>query len=290
VKWTSAGTMCAAEQMLEVVSARSQWCVIQGDCTQMLRKLPDECATMFWTDPPYGHSNADGDLLSQRHKVMSDQRSTPQKAIANDDGESMKRVVDEMLKQAARIMCGCCCCCCCCCGGGGPSPTFAWVASRMDEQGLQFFHSVIWDKKNPGMGWRYRRQHEMVMVAHRKGGKIAWAEENTTQANVISLGKPKAAYHPNEKPLELVLRFIRLHTKPGDLVIDPFCGSGTTGVACVMTGRRFIGIELEEEYCETSRRRIGDVEPTLLAGLEASKAAETQMELHQKQDPSTPVN
>lgn len=150
----------------------------------------------------------------------------------------------------------------------------------MDEGGLQFFHSVIWDKKNPGIGWRYRRQHEMVMVAHRKGGKIAWADERIKQGNVISLGKPKAAHHPNEKPLELVLKFIHLHTKPGDLVIDPFCGSGTTGVACVMTGRRFIGMELEAEYCQIARRRIADVEPTLLGGLAATEIAQAQMELH----------
>jgi len=65
---------------------------------------------------------------------------------------TMRTVVDAMLTEAARILKpDCCCCCCCCCGGGGgPRPTFAWVANRMDNSGLRFFHSVIWDKVNPG--------------------------------------------------------------------------------------------------------------------------------------------
>ncbi len=85
----------------------------------------------------------------------------------------------------------------------------------MDDRGLQFFHSVIWDKINPGLGWRYRRQHEMVMVAHRKGGKLLWADDDVAIPNLIRCGKPRGGEHPNEKPVELAGRFIAAHTIAG---------------------------------------------------------------------------
>jgi site-specific DNA-methyltransferase (adenine-specific) len=246
------------------------WEVINGDCLDVLPTLADESVAMIWTDPPFGHSNADGDLLSRRAEAVGDGRASPQVAIANDDQEAMRRVVDGMLNEAARVLVrDCCCCCCCCCGGGGPSPTFAWVANRMDADGMRFFHSVIWDKRNPGMGWRYRRQHEMVMVAHRRGGKLAWADDAKAQPNIISMSKPRDANHPNEKPVDLVRIFIENHTKPGDTVLDPFCGSGTTGVACMQTGRNFIGIELDARYCDIARRRITEAANHLYAEVKA---------------------
>ena len=126
----------------------------------------------------------------------------------------------------------------------------------MDSDGLEFFHSVIWDKKNPGMGWRYRRQHEMIMVSHRKGGRLAWANSDIKQPNIITLSKPLDDSHPNIKPTELVERFIHLHTMPGQTILDPFMGSGTTGVACANLGRKFIGIEIEEKYFDIACKRI----------------------------------
>jgi len=225
-----------------------------GDCLEVMPALPDAAIDMIWTDPPYGHSNHDGDWNSRLNEV----RGIEGKPIANDDADGMRRVVDGMLVEASRVLKPDCCCCCCCCGGGGPRPTFAWVADRMDRDGLTFFHSVIWDKKNPGLGWRYRRQHEMVMVSHRAGGKLSWADQNVTARNVFSLMPPREREHPNEKPLGLVDHFIRLHTVYGDIVCDPFMGSGTTGVACAKLGRKFIGIELHEPYFDIACRRIED--------------------------------
>jgi len=127
----------------------------------------------------------------------------------------------------------------------------------MDEQGLSFFHSVIWDKANPGLGWRFRRQHEMVMVAHRNGGKLAWADDEVAVPNVQTLSpRHRDRHHPNEKPLDLPARFVTWTTKPDNLVLDPFMGSGTTLRAAKDLGRRAIGIEIEERYCEIAARRM----------------------------------
>ena len=224
-----------------------------GDCLEVLAHLADESVDMVWTDPPYGHSNHDGDWNAR----LNAHRGIEGQPIANDDGDGMRRVVDGMLTQASRLLkADCCCCCCCCGGGGGPRPTFAWVAERMDRGGLTFFHSVIWDKANPGLGWRYRRQHEMVMIAHRQGGKLLWADQKRAVPNIFTLMPPRERQHPNEKPLGLMRHFIELHSMEGQLVLDPFMGSGSTGVAAIELGRKFIGIELDEKHFATACARL----------------------------------
>ena len=224
-----------------------------GDCREVLATVADESVDMIWTDPPYGHSNHDGDWNAR----LNEARGIESKPIANDDAESMRIVVDAMLTEAARVLRSDCCCCCCC-GGGGPRPTFAWVADRMDRGGLEFFHSVIWDKKNPGLGWRYRRQHEMVMIAHRVGGRLLWRDDAVAARNIFDLMPPRERSHPNEKPVGLVEHFVQLHSSPGHVVLDPFCGAGTTGVACANLGRRFIGVEIEPRYFDIACRRIAE--------------------------------
>ncbi len=247
-----------------------------GDCVEVMGVMAENSVDMIWTDPPYGHSNHDGDFNAR----LNDRRGIESMPIANDDAEGMRRVVDAMLSEAARVLKrDCCCCCCCCGGGGGPRPTFAWVADRMDRGGLSFFHSVIWDKKNPGLGWRYRRQHEMVMISHRVGGKLLWANDDRAAPNIYSLAAPRDRRHPNEKPVEMCVHFVGLHSARGQHVLDPFMGSGTTGVACVRLGRRFTGIEIEPRYFDIARRRIEDElkRPRLALEAEPAHAEQTAM-------------
>lgn len=224
-----------------------------GDCRDILPTIAAESVDMIWTDPPYGHSNHTGDFNAR----LNDYREIKNKPIASDSMDEMREVVDAMLTEAARIL-KADCCCCCCCGGGGPKPTFAWVADRMDRGGLSFFHSVIWDKINPGLGWRYRRQHEMVMVAHRAGGRLLWADDKRATPNIYSFMPPRERDHPNEKPVSLVGHFLVLHSKIGQLIVDPFMGSGTTGIAAVRHGRNFIGVEIDPAHFEMACRRISE--------------------------------
>jgi site-specific DNA-methyltransferase (adenine-specific) len=231
--------------------------IYHGDCRDVLPRLERGSVTLLWSDPPYGHSNNSGDLQASRVGIKG-ARQAPVVAIANDSEDSMREVVDAALRLAVLVLRGDCCCCCCCCCGGGPRPTFAWLAERMDQNGLVFFHSVIWDKsaRGDGLGWRFRRNHEMVMVAHRLGGKLAWADEAKAIPNVMRDMPVFSRQHPNEKPESLVAGFITATTKVGELVLDPFMGSGTTLVAAKRLGRRAIGIELEERYCEIAVKRL----------------------------------
>ncbi len=143
-------------------------------------------------------------------------------------------------------------------GGGGPRPVFAWLANRMDQDGLSFFHSVIWDKLNPGLGQRYRRQHEMLMIAHKKGGSILWGASEPQAPNIMKMMPPRDRLHPNEKPIRLIEEIIGRHSNAGQTILDPFMGSGTTLVACQRMGRHGTGIELDPDYFEIACKRVDE--------------------------------
>jgi site-specific DNA-methyltransferase (adenine-specific) len=230
-----------------------------GDAIEVLRTLGDDSVDMIWTDPPYGHGNMDGDLQAARVRDgVKGARVKAADPIKNDRGDDFDRVMVAFLDEAARVMKrDCCCCCCCCCGGGGPSPTFAKVANWIDDR-LEFFHAVVWDKsaRGNGMGWRYRRNYEFVMVAHRKGGKLLWADNERAVPNIVRHSPVTERSHPNEKPSGMVCDFLKWHTMPEHLILDPFMGSGTTGVACANLGRRFVGVELDQAHFSTACRRI----------------------------------
>ena len=128
---------------------------------------------------------------------------------------------------------------------------------------LRFKQAVIWDKGGMGMGIHYRRNYEFVLVANRPG-KITWNGGKTTP-NVFRLPKiiPSARQHPTEKPVGLAEHFIRLHSNPGEVVLDPFAGHGSTAVAAKRLGRRYIGVEIVPEYCEVAREQVANTTPPL---------------------------
>lgn len=229
--------------------------IYHGDALEVMATLEAGSVDMIWTDPPYGHGNQDGDLQSARVGVKGGrQRSAV--IIANDGQDTWEPLMRGFLCEAERVL-KADCCCCCCTGGGGPTPAFARLALWLDEQ-LSFFHAVVWDKsgRGNGLGWRYRRNYEFVMVAHRKGGKLAWSDDARAVPNIVRTRPVPNDLHPTTKPVDLSGQFIEWHTAPGDLVLDPFMGSGTTLRAAKDTGRRAIGVEIEERYCEIAAKRL----------------------------------
>ncbi len=247
-----------------------------GDSLEIMAGLQDESVDLVWTDPPYGNENNAKGFSTHNDKrghstLWTDGSSTrkgdiqAQAAIQNDDQDSMRRVIDGTLVHASRILKKDFSAACYCSMGGGAegNPSYTWIAERMNRKGMTFFHQVIWDKKNPGTGWRYRRQHELIIVGMREGSKIAWPGGGTSTnpgsiANIISISKPRryGETHPNDKPPELVRKFLAVHTAPGDVVIDPFMGGGATGIACIQMNRKFIGIELDPKYFDLACANI----------------------------------
>ena len=239
-----------------------------------MKDLPDGCVDAVVTDPPYGHNNNNnGDLIHRREAALgrapADAPMAEARPIANDGPEAERLFRLSMVEIARALKPGRCVCCCC--GGGGPDPQFARWALWLDQTpGLAFKQMVVWDKGPMGMGWHYRRSYEVVLVAQRKGAPCAWYDESRRVENIIRPGDygirkiiPTRDQHPTQKPVALAAHFIRLHTRPGDLVLDPFMGSGTTGVACVQTGRRFIGCEIDEGYYRIAERRIAEARAQL---------------------------
>jgi site-specific DNA-methyltransferase (adenine-specific) len=144
----------------------------------------------------------------------------------------------------------------------------------MDEL-LTFKQLVVWDKGPMGMGWHYRRSYETVLVAQKPGAACKWYDETNQIENIIRPGKgipkiiPRKTQHPTEKPVGLAAHFIGLHTLPGDLVLDPFAGSGSTGEAAHLMGRRFIGIELDPKFHAMASERMQGLAGDMFAGVAA---------------------
>jgi len=252
----------------KVVNGERRWAIAEGDCLEVFTNLPDKFADVIVTDPPYGHKNADdGDLISRaRHALGQVKREAAEhrRPIAND-GEEAGEIYRKALPEMFRVLRdpGCCCCCG---GGGGPDPQFARWSLWMDEV-FQFKQMVVWDKGPIGMGWHYRRSYEVILVGEKPGGATAWYDTTRQVENIIRPGQygiskiiPSANEHGCAKPWELARHFIQLHTKPGDVVFDPFCGHGWVGEAALRTGRRFVGIEIDPYWAGRARERLASVE------------------------------
>ncbi len=146
------------------------------------------------------------------------------------------------------------------------------LTSALEAIGLELLNICVWVKSAPGMGSLYRSQHEFVFVARRAGAghvnNIQLGKYGRNRSNVWTYagatGGPKDVddnfnLHPTVKPIRLVMDALLDVTEPGDLVIDPFLGSGTTLLAAERTRRRCVGIEIDPAYADVAIRRWQDM-------------------------------
>lgn len=115
---------------------------------------------------------------------------------------------------------------------------------------------LVWDKERIGMGREFRKQHELIM--HCWTSKTPLFSDGVGRADVLRFapcGDEKE--HPAQKPTELLEELLRVS---GDVILDPFCGSGTTLVAAKKLRRHFLGFEISAEYCEIARRRLAEID------------------------------
>ena len=235
--------------------------IVCGDCLEVMKDIPDKSIDLVLTDPPYGHNNNNGDLISRREAALGRGDYVPERdnRPIENDGQEISALIQKCFVEFYRILKPGCCCCCCCCGGG-PDPQFARWSLWLDEAFKGGFKQmVVWDKGPMGMGWHYRRSYETVLVATKPGAACKWYDTTNKVENIIRhITKiiPQANDHPCVKPDSLMAHFIKLHSNPGDLVLDCFAGSGSTCVAAKQLGRRFIGIEISEDYCSIARKRL----------------------------------
>lgn len=207
-----------------------------GDCRDILPTLPKVDAVI--TDPPYGIA-----YVSARRK------RGPTEMLANDDAAPLDAVAD-----MASLLSD---------GGAMYLATRFDVAAQWNEAirtaGLTLKTPIFWDKGNHTSGdleGDFGAQIEIFLFAHKGRHKL----RGRRLSNLWRVPRDPASDHPTPKPVALMERMVASSTDAGGIVIDPFMGSGSTGVACMNLGRRFIGCEVEQRYFDIARRRIEDAQ------------------------------
>lgn len=208
-----------------------------ADCLQALEQIADSSVDMVLTDPPYGIDFQSG-------------RKPKDKRFAKIAGD--KSPFTAFIAHLPRIL-----------NRGGCGLIFVrWDTQQafideLKKHGLKPKNIIIWDKVAHGMGDLKRafgsRYESIIFIANddfRFNGKRPTdiVRFNRVPANKLT--------HPNQKPCELLAFLIEKCTKPNATVLDCFMGSGSTGVACVQTGRQFIGIEIDKHYFNLAKDRI----------------------------------
>lgn len=212
--------------------------LIWGDCLEEMKAIPDGSVDMVLTDPPYGMD------------YQSNRRTVTQKfaKIANDAGLDW---VDSFIDQCHRVM--------------ADNSALYFFASwhNLDyfkqaiERRFKLKNVLVWVKNNHGSGdltGGYAPKHEFIFYAVK--GRVL--NRGRRIPDVIECDKIPSVkmVHPTEKNPTLLEVFINQHTDSGMTVLDPFMGSGATGLAAVATGRSFIGIELSPDYFQICCERI----------------------------------
>jgi DNA modification methylase len=125
------------------------------------------------------------------------------------------------------------------------------LVGAVESTNLRVNGMVVWDKMSYGLGNGFRAQHELILFASKGTPRVA----DRGTSNVLAFRREANDDHPSPKPVPLMRALIGVVSDPGDLLLDPFMGAGATLVAARDTGRRAIGIEIEERYCEIAANR-----------------------------------
>jgi site-specific DNA-methyltransferase (adenine-specific) len=235
--------------------------MVLGDCIAGMRELADKSVDCVIMDPPY---EAEAHTLGRRVKAAEREvvaAELPFPPITAAEREVVAAELVRVTKRWILVFCQ-------------VEGSSLWHFD-LAKAGSQYVRTMVWIKPDgqpqltgdrPGMGY------ESIVVAHPFGRK-RWNGGGRTGVFVCNknAGRPNGdpAPHPTTKPLPLMRELVELFTDPGELVLDAFAGSGTTGVACKQLGRRFLGFEKDPKYYEIACRRI--------AG-ERAKPHETQLD------------
>ena len=238
-----------------------QGVVYSGSFQSVLGTLPSGSVDLIVTDPPYGINFRGCRQRQTAHPVRAKRvPSEIKNLIAHDTADQALSQMNAFLLYASRLLRpgGCCCVCC---PGGGRRISILNNWTRLISRHLKLKELVVWDKGSLGLGPHYRSNYEFVIVATKAGSPCKWHGKSDVP-NVVRINRriPRAGDHPTPKPIGLMAHFIGLHSKVGDLVLDPFAGQGPTLVAAKRLGRKFIGIEIEQRHCEVVVKRLTSAE------------------------------
>lgn len=243
------------------------------DCLKILENIPENTFDMIFADPPYMLSN--GGITCQNGKVVSVNKGKWDESQGfEQDFEFHKKWLSackRVLKKNGTLW---------------VSGTYHSIYScgfAMQLLGYHILNDISWFKPNasPNMCCRYFTASHETLIWARKDKKTKHTfnyelmkngdfssdfikKPNTQMRSVWAIGTPKKSEktfgkHPTQKPLDLLERIILASTNEGDLILDPFMGSATTGVAALKHNRKFVGIEKEKEFVELAEKRLSAV-------------------------------
>ena len=205
--------------------------IIEGDSARVLKDVPASSLDLVVTDPPYLVNYRDRDGRSLRN---------------DDNADGVMPVFAPMaraMKQDSYAVCF---------AGWSALPQFtaAWEAA-----GLRIVSQIIWQKRYASRKSFTEYRHESAFVLA-KGNPAKPARPLPSVMDWVYSGNRR---HPTEKAVEIIAPLIRCFSKPGDLVCDPFCGSGSTSVAAALNGRDYLGIDIDAQHIATARARLAGV-------------------------------
>ena len=201
-----------------------------GDCLEWLPTLPSGSVDAVITDPPYGVDYR-GRWNSEWHKIANDAR------------------LGWLREWACQLARACASDAFVCCFYGWPHADAFLAAFR--AAGFRPTTHLVFIKNQIGLGYHTRGQHEQAYL-FAKGSP----RPSVVDSDVLPWTRVLRAEHPTQKPLDAIRPLVERFCPAGGLVLDPFMGSGTTGVACVELERRFVGCEVDPSYHAVAARRI----------------------------------
>jgi modification methylase len=247
--------------------------VLEGDCIAEMQALPEACVDMVFADPPY-NLQLEGALHRPNHTLVD---GVDEDWDRFDGFAAYDRFTESWLSAARRLL--------------KPDGTL-WVigsyhnifrvGSRLQDLGFWILNDVVWRKTNPMPNFRGRRftnAHEtLIWCARDREARYSFNYESMKSLNEelqmrsdwllpICNGAERMKdgdgrkLHPTQKPEALLHRVVLAATKPGDLILDPFFGTGTTGAVAKRLGRRFLGIERDAGYAAAARKRLAATLP-----------------------------
>ena len=237
-----------------------------GDSLDVLAGLPANSVDCIWTDPPYNLSNNGITCVAGRMVKVNKGEWDRSRGVEVDHeiNRTWLAACYRVLKPEGTIWVS------------GTTHVYLSVGFAMQQLGFRILNDIIWEKPAPppNLGCRcFTHSTETILWATKaKKGRDRYifnydamkTENNNKQMkNVWRIHTPnkeekRFGKHPTQKPVALVARCLRASTNPGDLVLDPFTGSGTTGVAALALGRAFIGCEMEDPYVELAKKRLAE--------------------------------
>lgn len=215
------------------------WSIEEGDAFEWLKDF-DGDADLIITDPPY-------ESLERHRKVGTTTRLKQSKGssnqwfevISNERLPALFEACYRALKPNSHFYMFC-------------DAETMFVAKPMGEAaGFKFWKPIVWDKQRLGMGYHYRARHEFILFFEKGKRRL----HDLGVPDVLSFPRVDRGY-PTEKPVALSELLIRQSSEPGGLVLDPFCGSGSVGVAALRARMEFMGVDVSPHAVSVATRRM----------------------------------